>query len=117
MCGTTVSTYISGYSNTIAGSRLGSGVYDACGDFRAYDWMGMNPMSHFRRLIVFLCVAALLLAVLAPVAAALPLAIFLTGCFVIAISLSVPLRRVDELILASQALAFPAFSPRPPPTL
>jgi hypothetical protein len=64
-----------------------------------------------------LCLAALLLAVLTPVAATLPLAILLTVCFVIAISLSVPLRRVDEHILAPPALALPAFSPRPPPIL
>jgi hypothetical protein len=83
----------------------------------AYYGLKMKAMSHVRRLIFFLCLAALLLAVLTPVAAALPLAILLTFCFVIAISFGVPLRRADEYLLAPQALAFPAFSPRPPPIL
>jgi hypothetical protein len=75
----------------------------------------MNATPHVRRLVVFLCLAALLLAALSPAAAALPLAIVLTLCFVIAISLSAPLRHVDEHDRAQRALALPAFSPRPPP--
>jgi len=75
----------------------------------------MSPNSQVRRLVVFLCLAALLLAAMTPSAICLQLAILATLWFFIEITLSAPLPHVDEQSHTQQALALPAFSPRPPP--
>jgi hypothetical protein len=49
-------------------------------------------------------------------AAGLPLAILISLWGLLAIVLSVPLPQIDEQSHTQQALALPAFSPRPPPT-
>jgi len=75
----------------------------------------MNATSHVRRVFVFLCLAALLLAALTPGAAGLPLAILVTLWLLIAVVIAVPLPHVDEQDHTQQTLALSAFSPRPPP--
>ncbi len=77
----------------------------------------VGATSHFRRVAVFVCLAALLLAVLTPAAAVLPLAILVTLWFSVAVIISAPLPQVDEQGYARQAVALLVFSPRPPPTL
>jgi hypothetical protein len=78
----------------------------------------MSATPQLRRVVGFFLLAAVLLAVLTPGAASLPLAILVvTLCFLIAIVLSVLLFRFDEQNHTQQALLLPAFSPRPPPTL
>jgi len=64
---------------------------------------------------VFFCLAALLLAAVAPGATNLPLAILVTLEFFVAVSLSVRLPRFDEQSQMQLTLTLPAFSPRPPP--
>ena len=76
----------------------------------------MSETPHVRRLVVFLCLAALLLAAMTSGAAGLPLAILISLWGFTAIVLSVPLPQIDEQSHTQQALALPAFSPRPPPT-
>lgn len=80
-----------------------------------YDQRRMSTTSHVRRVVVFICLVALLLAAVAPGASALPFAILLTLCFVIAIAVSAPLPQRDKQSCAWQVEALPAFSPRPPP--
>ena len=78
--------------------------------------MSMKP--HVRRVFVFFCLAALLLAALTPGAAGLPLAILVTLWFFIAVVVSVPLPHIDEQGHKQQDdLAVLALSPRPPPAL
>jgi len=72
-------------------------------------------MSQVRRVAVFFCLAVVLLAALTPGAAALPLAILITLCFLISIAINVLLPIVDEHRTTRQILVIPAFSPRPPP--
>ena len=77
----------------------------------------MGAKSHFRRVAVFVCFAALLLAALTPAAASLPLAILVTLCFLIAVFTSVLLPRIDDQSQTRSALVLTVLSPRPPPTL
>jgi hypothetical protein len=74
----------------------------------------MTPQ--IRRMAVFFCLTAILLAAVMPASAGLLLAIVLPLCFVIAISLSVVFAVVEERNHPLVALYLPAFSPRPPPT-
>jgi hypothetical protein len=53
--------------------------------------------------------------VVTPGAVHLPLAVLVTLCFIVAISVCVLLPIVEEQSHTQQALALPAFSPRPPP--
>jgi len=69
-------------------------------------------------MVVFFLLATLLLAAFTPGAAGLPLVILVvTLWFFIAIALSILLYCVGEQHRTQQALAVPAFSPRPPPAL
>jgi hypothetical protein len=77
----------------------------------------MISTSRFRRIAIFLCVAALLLAAFTPAAHGLPFAILVTLWFWVAITLSFRLRYIDKQSHPQPALALPAFSPRPPPAL
>jgi uncharacterized membrane protein len=76
----------------------------------------MSNGFNFRRMVVFVCLAVLLLAALAPGAAALSLAfLVLTVCLFVGITLVVLLPRADEDRYAERPLVLAAFSPRPPP--
>jgi hypothetical protein len=75
----------------------------------------MKAVSQVRRVVVFFCLAVVLLAALTPGVAALALAILVTLSFFVAIALFVLLPHVEERNHPRQALALPAFSPRPPP--
>jgi hypothetical protein len=75
----------------------------------------MSATSYVRRLAVFVCLAAMLIAVVTLGAVHLPLAVLVTLCFIVAISVCVLLPIVEEHSHTQQALALPAFSPRPPP--
>jgi hypothetical protein len=75
----------------------------------------MSATSYIRRVAVFFCLAALLLAAVAPGAAGLPLAILFTLEFFVAISLGVRLPQLDGQSQMHLTLTLPAFSPRPPP--
>jgi hypothetical protein len=75
----------------------------------------MTATPHIRRVAVFFCLAILLLAALTPGATSLPVAILVAQWFFIAIAVSVLLPYVDKQNHTQQALALPAFSPRPPP--
>jgi len=75
--------------------------------------MGATP--HVRRVVVFICLAMVLFAALTPSAVSLPLAILVALWFLIEIAVSILLPNVKEQSPAQQALALPAFSPRPPP--
>jgi fatty acid desaturase len=77
----------------------------------------MNATSYVRRIAVFFCLAMVLLAALTPGAAGFLPAILVPMWFFIAIVLSFLLSYVDEQHHTQQALALPAFSPRPPPEL
>ena len=77
----------------------------------------MSTTPHVRRIVVYLLLAAVLLAVTTPLAVGLLHAILGISCFFIAISISIPLSHVDEQGHTQQVLAIPAFSPRPPPAL
>ena len=84
---------------------------------QVYDWPGMSKTPHVRRIVVYLLVAAVLLAVVAPRAVGLLYAVIGILCFFIPISISIPLHQVDERGHTQQVLALPSFSPRPPPAL
>ena len=75
----------------------------------------MCATPHVRRVVVFICLAMVLFAALTPGAASLPLAILVALWFLIEIAVSILLPHVEEQSHAQQALALPAFSPRPPP--
>jgi hypothetical protein len=75
----------------------------------------MSATTYLRRLAVFVCLAAMLLAVVTPGAAGLSLAAVFALCFVIAISVSALSPIVDEQSHKLQLIALPAFSSRPPP--
>jgi hypothetical protein len=77
----------------------------------------MNATPHVRRAVIFFCLAVLLLAALAPVAANLPFAILVPVSFFIAIITSVLLPHADEQGHTQQSSTVTAFSPRPPPAL
>ena len=73
-------------------------------------------MSKLQRVVVFACLAALLLAALTPGAAGLALAFMVAMVwFFVGIALVVLLPCAYEDSHAQQALALAAFSPRPPP--
>jgi hypothetical protein len=72
-------------------------------------------MSHFRRFLASVCVVMVLLAALAPASVSLPPAILVVLSFLVAIGASVLLPSFEEQIQPRQAIALPAFSPRPPP--
>jgi hypothetical protein len=76
----------------------------------------MKASPQVRRLVIFLCLAGLLLAALTPSVAGLALAVLvLTSWFLVGFALTVLLPCVDEESRAPKALALPAFSARPPP--
>lgn len=76
----------------------------------------MNNISKLRRVAVFACLAALLLAALTPGAAGLALAFLVaTVWFFVGVALVVLLPCAYEDSHAQQALVLIAFSPRPPP--
>ena len=75
----------------------------------------MRTTSRFRQLVVFLCLAALLISAIIPGSHGLPLAVLVAFCFFIAISLRVVLPYSDEHGPSGQAPALPSHSPRPPP--
>ena len=75
----------------------------------------MTATPHIRRVAVFFSLAVVLLAALTPGASSLPVAILVAQWFFIAIAVSVFLPHVDEQNYTQEALALPAFSPRPPP--
>jgi predicted MFS family arabinose efflux permease len=78
----------------------------------------MSATPQLRRVVGFFLLAAVLLAVLTPGAASLPLAILVvTLWFLIAIAPTVLLFRFDEQSHRQQALSLPDFLPRPPPAL
>jgi len=77
----------------------------------------MSATSNIRRVAVFVCLAAVLLAALTPGAASLLLAIVITTGIAVAIFPSVPLPYTDTQSHRQLSLALAAFSPRPPPTL
>jgi hypothetical protein len=77
----------------------------------------MRKTPHVRRIVVYLLLAAVLLAVMTPHAVDLLHAILGIVFFFIAISISIPLPNVDEQGHTLQVLAIPTFSPRPPPAL
>ena len=77
----------------------------------------MSKTSHVRQVVVCLLLAAVLLAAMTPHAIDLLRAILGVVLFFIAISVSIPLSKVDEQGHAQPVLAVPAFSPRPPPAL
>jgi hypothetical protein len=77
----------------------------------------MSKTPHIRRIFVCLLLAAILLAVVTPHAINLLHAILEIVLFFIAISISIPLSKVDEQGHTQRLLALPAFSPRPPPAL
>jgi hypothetical protein len=72
-------------------------------------------MFQVRRLVAFICLVMVLLAALAPGSVSLPPAILVALSFFVPIAASLLLLRVNEQIHTQQALALPAFSPRPPP--
>lgn len=77
----------------------------------------MSGRSDIRRVAVFACLAALLLAGLVPGTAGLALAfLVVTVWFLVGIALVVLLPHGYEDSHAQQALASAVFSPRPPPT-
>jgi len=82
-----------------------------------YDRPRMSKTSHVRRIVVCLLLAAVLLAAMSPHAIDLLHAILGIVLFFIAISISIPLSKVDEQGHTQPLLALPAFSPRPPPAL
>ncbi|HKF53730.1 MAG TPA: hypothetical protein VKB26_15545 [Candidatus Acidoferrales bacterium] len=78
----------------------------------------MSDRGKARRVVVFLCVAAVILAALAPGSSGLPLAfLVVTICFFGTISLNIPVPCVDEESSSQQILALATFCPRPPPAL
>jgi hypothetical protein len=78
----------------------------------------MSNSAKVRRVVLFLCVAGLILAALTPGGAGLLLAfLVVTICFFGTIALSIPLLCVDEENHSQQVLGLVAFSPRPPPAL
>ena len=77
----------------------------------------MSKTPHVRRIVIYLLLAAVLLAVMTPHAIDLLHAILGIVLFFIAISISIPLPNVVEQRHSQQALAIPPFSPRPPPAL
>jgi hypothetical protein len=74
-------------------------------------------VSSFRRMAAFFCLAVVLLAALTLSADGPPLAILVILWFVSATAIFVLLPHVEEQQHPLQALALPAFSPRPPPAL
>ena len=72
-------------------------------------------MHQARRFIVFLCLAAVLLAAMSPSASGLLLAVFAPIWFVFAALASVPLGQIPERRIAYQVPFLPLVTPRPPP--
>lgn len=67
-------------------------------------------------MVVFMCLAVLLLAAFTPSVAGLPLVLLVvTACLFVGVDLIVLLPFADEDRHAEQPLALAAFSPRPPP--
>jgi hypothetical protein len=77
----------------------------------------VKAMVYSRRLAILLFVAAVLLAALTPAACLLFVLLIAPLWFFCAATVSVPQRVFDGQIHKPQALAFPVFSPRPPPAL
>jgi hypothetical protein len=78
----------------------------------------VKAMVYSRRVATLLFVAAVLLAALTPAAPCLLFVLLIAPLwFFCAATVSVPQRVFDEQIHKPQALAFPVFSPRPPPAL
>jgi len=77
----------------------------------------MSKTPHARRIVVYLLLAAVLLAVMTLHAIDLLQAILGVVLFFITISISIPLPSDNEQGHTQQVLAIPAFSPRPPPIL
>jgi hypothetical protein len=75
----------------------------------------MSGMYQVRRFVAFFCLVMVLLAALAPGSISLPPAILVVLSLLVAIGASVLLPRFEERIQPRQAIALPAFSPRPPP--
>jgi hypothetical protein len=75
----------------------------------------MMAKTDFRRLFVFLCLAALLLSFVTPASHGMSVAVLAVLWFFISITLSTVLAFVEEHSLSHQALSVPVFSPRPPP--
>ena len=75
----------------------------------------MKAVQHARRLIVLLCLAAVLLALLASAANGLPFAILAPLWFFVAAIVGVPLRSVSEHCDVRQFSSLPVFAARPPP--
>ncbi|HTC61665.1 MAG TPA: hypothetical protein VK709_02380 [Candidatus Saccharimonadales bacterium] len=77
----------------------------------------MSKTPHVRRIVVYILLAAVLLAVMTPNAVGLLHAILGILYFFIAISISIPMPRVNKQGHPQQVLAIVPFSPRPPPAL
>jgi hypothetical protein len=77
----------------------------------------MSKTPHVRRIVVYLLLAAVLLAVITPHIIDLLHAILGIVLFFIAISISIPLPNVGEHGHTQLDLEIPAFLPRPPPAL
>jgi hypothetical protein len=75
----------------------------------------MRTSVYARRLLIALCLAAVLFAALSPVASALHVAVLVPLWFFFAAVLSVPLRRVTERVNVRRFPFLPVLTPRPPP--
>ncbi len=77
----------------------------------------MREMFGFRRMAALFCLAIVLLAALSPVTAGLPPSMLVVICLLAVLVEGLVVPDVHGRIKATEVLALPAFSPRPPPTL
>jgi hypothetical protein len=76
----------------------------------------MTNASHYRRILALCCIAALVVAFVAPGVATLPLAVLVAGLWSATITASRVFLPHHAGQIPSHEIASPAFAPRPPPS-